>query len=665
MICRIIGSGRGIAGMAAYLTHDQTSPANRRPTTSDRVAWTACLGIPTEDTELMVRAMQGLTADAPVLKTRAGISARGRKLKNPYTHLVLSWPEGAEAPAKQEMLSAVAGALDSLGLDHRHYAVCAAHTDTGCPHVHVAVSRVDPETGRAVNLDKGATRRLSRWAEQYERDHGGIVVPGRVERREARAARRGLERRCRRSGMPPNQARSTATRLHPQPAARRARKRPPSPAGAPPDQRAQWVQLLERQRDEVRRQRTTEDERVERRRREWRTYQGTRAEAHAADGPAPSPPRSASIRKLRANGARQRVELRRCHRTERVSLAGRLGRAAVRALRRGAAAVRKLFRKHRPEVDVEAERRQIEAERRQIEAGLADARRRRARQTRDRLSEAVTRTGIAHENANHDLQYHERRRSALRDEHTQRRADAAHEAWIAARHARHCSEHRLFVYENAVRAVGLDLSRRSSKAPYSPSLEQVVAEADRQVARENRELDRHQPRSEAAPMTPTRPAVRPPRPRPATDVPSTGYGVDRAGNSKPSRPTADISATGPETSSPSLTFDAHWLADKLAQALPPALEPHAEQPASAARRRPNRRRCAGRPAGPARPPRRPCAGRRRAPPPRPRVPGRARRTAGRPGPAHRSRAAPDLRPRRAGRTTTARRANPRTVPAGP
>ena len=90
---------------------------------------------------------------------------------------MLSWPEGATAPAKQDMLSAVAGALDSLGLYHRHYAVCAAHTDTDCPHVHVAVSRVDPETGRAVNLDKGATRRLSRWAEQYERNHRGIVVP--------------------------------------------------------------------------------------------------------------------------------------------------------------------------------------------------------------------------------------------------------------------------------------------------------------------------------------------------------------------------------------------------------------------------------------------------------------------------------------------------------
>ncbi len=44
-----------------------------------------------------------------------------------------------------------------------------------------------------------------------------------------------------------------------------------------------------------------------------------------------------------------------------------------RALRRGAAAIRKLFRQHRPEVDVEAERRQLEAERRQSEADLADA----------------------------------------------------------------------------------------------------------------------------------------------------------------------------------------------------------------------------------------------------------------------------------------------------
>ena len=70
-------------------------------------------------------------------------------------------------------------------------------------------------------------------------------------------------------------------------------------------------------------------------------------------------------------------------------------------------------------------------------------------------------------------------------------------------------------------------------------------------------------------MTPTRPAVRPARPRPATDAPSTGYGVDSSGNLESSRSAADIPATGPETSSPPLTLDVHRLADTLAEALPP------------------------------------------------------------------------------------------------
>ncbi len=70
-------------------------------------------------------------------------------------------------------------------------------------------------------------------------------------------------------------------------------------------------------------------------------------------------------------------------------------------------------------------------------------------------------------------------------------------------------------------------------------------------------------------MTPTRPAVRLARPRPATDAPSTGYGVDSSGNLESSRSAADIPASGPETSSPPLTLDVHRLADTLAQALPP------------------------------------------------------------------------------------------------
>ncbi len=85
----------------------------------------------------------------------------------------------------------------------------------------------------------------------------------RVERREARAARRSLERGCRRAGMPRELARSITARLHPRPAARRPPRRPSSPAGSTPDQRAWGTQLLEWQRGDMRHQRTAEDERVQ------------------------------------------------------------------------------------------------------------------------------------------------------------------------------------------------------------------------------------------------------------------------------------------------------------------------------------------------------------------------------------------------------------------
>ena len=514
MIGRILGSGRGIAGMVAYITHDQTSADNRRPTTSERVAWTACLGIPTEDTELMVRAMQGLTADAPALKTLAGISARGRKLKKPYTHLVLSWPEGARTPSQQEMLSAVAEALDSIGLDHRHYAVCAAHTDTACPHVHVAVSRVDPETGRAVNLDKGATTRLSRWAERYERRQGEVVVPTRIERRKAQAARRDLERRCRKGGMPRNQARSTAARLHPRPPAKPVRKRPPSPDGSTLQDRLQRRSLLERQAEQLQAQRTAEEQRVARRRREWRAYQAARAQARSTGAAAPAVPRSASIRKLCADGARERIQLQRSQRAERVSLARHLARVAVAVWRQGAAAVRTLFRRPPPQVDIEAERRRLDAE-------LTKDRRRRTEQTRQRLKRAERDADFQYDRAYNDWS-HERPSNFSRPSDEQRRkARAAGKTVDAAYAAHQRARARLRRYERAADAV--ERPRPAYTAPYTPSLEEVVAEVDRQLAQERRERER--PRSETAPArtSPLKPRAPSPapraRPRPTQDPP--------------------------------------------------------------------------------------------------------------------------------------------------
>ena len=354
MIAKLIGSGRSIAGMAAYGLHDQTSAEHPRPTTSTRVAWTACLGLPTDDTGLMVRAMQGLTADAPALKAAAGLPATGRKLKKPYEHVVFSWPSGAE-PSKAEMLEAVGGGLKSLGFDERHYAVCAAHDDTDQAHAHVFISRVDPETGLALKLDASATKRLSRWAEEYERTHGGIVVPGRVAAREAREARIDVTRELRKAGVDGDEARSTAAILHPQPPrARRATKSQPRPTPLTPDQRAEWARLHGRQREDLRRQRAADNERTARRRQEWREWKAARAQARSAGASTPVPPRprSPSVRQLRADGARERAQLQRRHRTERAQLARRLRSGTVRAfaaVRRGAVAVgRTLWKRATP-----------------------------------------------------------------------------------------------------------------------------------------------------------------------------------------------------------------------------------------------------------------------------------------------------------------------------
>lgn len=213
-------TGRGFGGLVAYITHDAPTDDLRQPESSERVAWTHTENLPTDDPALSARIMAGVVHDAPVLKQRAGVSARGRKLQDPCLHLMLSWAP-KENPTQTAMISATRGALKSLGLDG-HQAVIAAHHDRDHRHAHAAVNRVSTEDGRAVNL-KQSGRRLSAWAEQYERTHGGIQVANRVERRQAV-----VEHRKR----PPMQRRIGPCRIPRLPAERR-----------------QWNRLYRRQRD--------------------------------------------------------------------------------------------------------------------------------------------------------------------------------------------------------------------------------------------------------------------------------------------------------------------------------------------------------------------------------------------------------------------------------
>ena len=186
MVARAVSAGRGVAGLVSYLMHDQASPEHPRPDTSERVDWAATVGgSPTDDVALNVRIMQGVTADADVLKQLAGVSNRGRKLQDPYAHFVTSWSPG-ETVSREQMLDVTNRQLKALGCSE-HLAVVIAHKDTAHPHCHLVVCKVHPETGRAAPLKQSGLK-LSRVAEQWEREHGGIVIENRVKRREAREA---------------------------------------------------------------------------------------------------------------------------------------------------------------------------------------------------------------------------------------------------------------------------------------------------------------------------------------------------------------------------------------------------------------------------------------------------------------------------------------------
>ena len=184
MIARIHVGGRGMRGLVAYITHDPSLADERQPTTADRVGLVAGLNMPTDDPHLASLIMARTAADAEDIKRLAGTSSRGRKLKAPYCHLSLSWSPDEPRPDRVEMRRATEEALKSVGMDACQ-ALVVEHTDTAHPHVHVAVCRVDPETGKACGR-KNDAKKLSTWAAKYERSRGRVQVPNRIARRQAR-----------------------------------------------------------------------------------------------------------------------------------------------------------------------------------------------------------------------------------------------------------------------------------------------------------------------------------------------------------------------------------------------------------------------------------------------------------------------------------------------
>lgn len=178
MIAKRICSGRGIVGLTKYISHDAGSELLPQPTTSERVVWSGVYGMPVCDLETAAKVMRGRFADAEILKRRAGASARGRKVRDPFDHLVLSWQRGTEptgAAIARRCDAAVRALISKLGLEE-HHVLATAHVDKAHFDVHVATSRIHPETG--LTTKRADTRKLQHLAAELDVAEGREPVPG-------------------------------------------------------------------------------------------------------------------------------------------------------------------------------------------------------------------------------------------------------------------------------------------------------------------------------------------------------------------------------------------------------------------------------------------------------------------------------------------------------
>lgn len=183
-----IGLGKSFKGLAAYLLHDPD-----RAQTAERVGWVQSFNLDDAGPDLSWRLMAATALSADQLKEAAGVK-KGPTPKNTAYHFSLTFNPKDDV-TEQVRGAAVVGALKALGLEN-HQALAVEHRDTEHRHVHVMVNLIDPMTGRSAAskredgspaLISNDQRKLSKWAEGFEREHGLTVTEGRLANANKRA----------------------------------------------------------------------------------------------------------------------------------------------------------------------------------------------------------------------------------------------------------------------------------------------------------------------------------------------------------------------------------------------------------------------------------------------------------------------------------------------
>jgi hypothetical protein len=167
-------AARAFKGIGDYALHDK---GDRQ--TAERVGFTAILNMEAETPD---QAIGQMTASYERYREQEA-HKRGRKLTKPVYVYSLAWAED-QTPDREEMMGAAASSLKALRLEGLQTLI-VQHTDEAHPHIHIIVNRIEPDGKRARNIPFDQLR-FSRWAEEYEREHGGIRCEQRVENNERR-----------------------------------------------------------------------------------------------------------------------------------------------------------------------------------------------------------------------------------------------------------------------------------------------------------------------------------------------------------------------------------------------------------------------------------------------------------------------------------------------
>lgn len=181
MVPRVAQRGHSFKSAGLYYLHDKQAD------TSERVAWTHTLNLPTDDAEKAMKWMAFTAKNADYLKQEAGVKSTGRKASSGcvYSYSLAWHPD--ESPEKDYMKLKALETLELLGLKE-HEAVFVAHNETDHDHVHVIVNLIHPETGKTAVVYKDQYL-LSTWAENYEKEKGQVYCEERVLNNERRQGR--------------------------------------------------------------------------------------------------------------------------------------------------------------------------------------------------------------------------------------------------------------------------------------------------------------------------------------------------------------------------------------------------------------------------------------------------------------------------------------------